>query len=75
MYIIDRFEGDYAVCECEDGSIIQLARSRMTSTAKEGDVLIPCGDTFEVDAVQTQQRHTRIQQLMKGLFQDPEARA
>jgi hypothetical protein len=41
MLIIDRFEGEYAICECDDGNMIQIRRDLIAADAREGDVLIP----------------------------------
>lgn len=38
--IIDRFEGDFAVCECENGSMKDIEKSILPQDAKEGSVLI-----------------------------------
>ena len=40
MLIIDRFEGDVAVCEDEDRRIVEMDRSLLPEGAREGSVLI-----------------------------------
>ena len=42
MLIIDRFEGETAVCESENG-FLSLPKGKILGEAKEGDVLIPKG--------------------------------
>ena len=37
--IIDRFEGSYAVCERENGNVMDVIIIDLPSGAKEGDVL------------------------------------
>ncbi len=37
--IIDRFEGDYAVCEREDKTMMDIERSKLPEGVKEGSVL------------------------------------
>ena len=34
--IIDRFEGDFAVCEKENGEMLDSEKSKVPSKAKEG---------------------------------------
>lgn len=40
MYIIDRFEENFAVIECEDKSTFNIPRAILPRNAKEGDVII-----------------------------------
>lgn len=47
--IIDRIEGDIAVVECDDGSFTEFALSRLPKGAREGSVLVRCGDGFILD--------------------------
>ena len=40
-YIIDRFEGDFAVCENYDTEeIIDILKEKLPNDAKEGDILL-----------------------------------
>ena len=38
--IIDRFEGNYAICEKEDFFIIDILKEKLPTDAKPGDVLV-----------------------------------
>lgn len=38
--IIDRFEGNYAICEKEDFSTIDILKEKLPTDAKQGDVLV-----------------------------------
>lgn len=40
--VIIRFEGPYAVCKKEDGSIIDIKRINVPRELKEGDVFDNC---------------------------------
>jgi len=69
--IIDRFEGDFAVCEDEDRKMINIEKSRLPKDAKEGTVLIIMGDKeddIKVDYAETQARKSRIKRMMDSLF-------
>ncbi|MGG1727142.1 DUF3006 domain-containing protein, partial [Bacillus paranthracis] len=46
--IIDRFEGELAVIEVNNVTI-DVPKSKLPSTAKEGDVLIIEDDTYTID--------------------------
>lgn len=69
--IIDRFEGDFAVCEDEDRKMINIEKSRLPEDAKEGTVLIIIGDKeddIKVDYAETEARKSRIKRMMDSLF-------
>lgn len=62
--IIDRFEGEYAVCEIEVGTIVNIPKI-LVPNATEGDVI-----TIEVDKAETEERRKNVQELMNNLFED-----
>ncbi|HWQ57841.1 MAG TPA: DUF3006 domain-containing protein [Clostridia bacterium] len=60
MIIIDRFEGDAAVCEDGDEQIL-IPRASLPSHAGEGDVVVIRDDgTYGVDQAATERRRTSI---------------
>lgn len=59
MYMIDRFEGNYAVLET-DGGFLEISRSELPESAAEGDVLIRSREGWEVDAAATACRRRQI---------------
>lgn len=61
---IDRFEGDYAIVELEDMTIVDMPRQLMPKGAKEGDIL-----SIEIDANETKARKERIAKLMDNLWE------
>ncbi len=61
--IIDRFEGDFAVCELEEGKTVNVPKV-LFENAKEGDVVTIC-----VDAEQTKERKKRVESLVNSLFE------
>lgn len=68
--IIDRFEGQYAVCEDEDLNMINIEIDKLPQGVKEGDVLIIEGDNIKVDKEETEIRRERIRRLMEDLWED-----
>lgn len=68
--IIDRFEGDFAICEMEDGSFLDIDIHIIPEDASEGDVIIICDDCIQIDAEATDRRRKRIKELMKDMWDE-----
>jgi Cft2 family RNA processing exonuclease len=66
--IIDRFEGEYAVCEKGNREMIDIPKKDIPSEAKEGDVLIVDGKIITIDHESTKKRKQEIAELSKGLW-------
>jgi len=66
--IIDRFEGEYAVCEKEDRTMLDIKRINIPTRAKEGDVLNICQDKITIDVEETAKRKAAIEKLSKDLW-------
>mgnify|MGYP001063035623 FL=1 len=62
--IIDRFEGDYAIVELADGTMVDMPISLVPKGAREGDVLV-----IGIDADETAKRKERIKKLMDDLWE------
>jgi hypothetical protein len=69
-YIIDRFEGDWAVCESADGKMVDIEKSKLPKNAEVGDVIILENGHFRVDKEETDKRRKEIEDLMNELFED-----
>lgn len=67
--IIDRFEGNFAVCEGEGRKMLDIERSRLPKEAAEGDVLVIEGDSIVIDREETEKRKKEIEKLMEGLWE------
>ncbi len=65
--IIDRFEGDIAVVETDDG-FLDILRSRLPEEAREGDVLVCCDGGYTVDKDATERRRASAANRMKRLL-------
>ncbi len=63
--IIDRFEGDFAVCETESLEFVNIPKKVLPENAVEGDVI-----TVKIDGDETRERKKRIDGLMNSLFTD-----
>jgi hypothetical protein len=64
-YIIDRFEGDLAVVEIEEGVFTNIPKIALPKEAKEGDII-----DVSVDNNETEQRRKNIEKLMENLWAD-----
>lgn len=62
-FVIDRFEGDFAVVELQDGSIAQIPRVVIPSNAKEGDIIL-----LIVEVDETANKKASIEREMESLF-------
>ncbi len=63
--IIDRFEGEYAVCETEQGTFADISVLALPEEADEGDVIY-----ISVDKSQSEKRRQHINRLADRLFKD-----
>lgn len=69
MYVsIDRFEGDFAICECEDFKIIKILKNKLPSNAHEGDILNMDGDNCFVDVDLTLNKKKENYRMQEKLF-------
>jgi hypothetical protein len=67
--IIDRFEGSYVVCEKEDGTMINIERSKIPTEAKEGSVLSVIEDVISIDEEGNISRKKDIEEIAKDLWE------
>lgn len=72
MLIIDRFEGEYAVCEkSEDGEtkMVHIAKVMLPRNAREGDCLTGDGaGGWVIDGAATIRRRREIAERMNDLY-------
>jgi exoribonuclease R len=62
-YIIDRFEGNFAVVELKNKRLVNIPREAIPEKAKEGDVV-----RVEIDESETQRRKHEIDEMTKGMW-------
>jgi hypothetical protein len=68
LLVIDRFEGDFAVCEKDDKTMVDIERVKLPLTAKEGDVIVINGDKITLDSIETKKRKLKIDKMNKDLW-------
>jgi len=65
---IDRFEGDIAVCEKSDRTMLNIPRHKLPLEAKEGDILILEGENITLDVTESQKRREEIRKRVERLW-------
>ena len=68
LYIIDRFEGDFAVLEEDDGTCTDVKKALLPQNAREGDVLFFDGSSYFIDEAGTASRKKTIEEKMRRIF-------
>jgi len=68
--IIDRFEGNYAVCETEDRSMINIEISKLPYGCKVGNVLTVENAVIVIDNKSTSDRQKHIEEITKNLWEN-----
>ena len=68
-YSIDRFEGNFAILEAENGETIGVERARLPREVGEGDIVVHEIGEFKVDAEATAARRARIREKMEALWE------
>jgi hypothetical protein len=68
MVVVDRFEGNFAVCEGSDRTMMNIPRSKLPEGVKEGDVLDITDSGITLNQSETTKRRAYIKKLMNGLW-------
>lgn len=66
MLVIDRFEGNLAVCQSDDMKTVNLLE--YPKDAKEGDCLVLSEGKYIIDEEETKKRKAEAEELMMSLF-------
>lgn len=68
--IIDRFEGDFAICENENSEFIKILRESLPENIYEGDCLLKTEDGYVIDTKLKEKTEERIEKKLNDLFCD-----
>lgn len=69
--IIDRFEGDFAICEREDCTMVTIEKSRLPKGVRPGNILkIEKDGTIRLDADEELRRREMIFRMQESLFEN-----
>lgn len=67
--IVDRFEGEYTICEDKDKKMFALERNETPEGTKEGDVLAITNEgELYIDKVETEKRRNAVIKKQNSLF-------
>ena len=69
MYIVDRFEGEFAICEDSNKQMHPIKKTELPSGVKEGDCIRYLEHGYVIDVEATKERRDRIRKLMSSLFE------
>lgn len=64
-FIIDRFEGEFAIVELENKKMIDMPIILLPPDAKEGDII-----NISIDQIETENKRKRIQDKFDSLISD-----
>ena len=67
-YIIDRFEGKFAICERDDLKFENIKKEKLPRDANEGDVIFFDGKKYIKDIEKSNERKRYIEDLTKDLW-------
>lgn len=67
MVILERFEGDVAVLETDNGSL-NISRAELPEEVCDGDVLVFSGDSWSIDREKTDERRAAMRSRMRRLI-------
>ena len=67
--VIDRFEGEYAICEKDDRSMHLVLQSLLPEGAKEGSCLQYDGIAYTIDETAEAVTRERIKRKMDSLWE------
>lgn len=65
-YIIDRFEGNYGVCQDEEGKVVDIPRQALPKNAKEGSRIGYTGEEYEL--LPDTEEAEKIKKVFDALF-------
>lgn len=69
IFIVDRFEGEFAVCEDEQRNIHRIKKEQLSDQIKEGDCICWKDNQYVVDVDATKKRKEKINEWMKKVFE------
>lgn len=70
IYIVDRIEGRYAVCETRKKEMVDIELTNIFGIVKEGKVILKREDGYYVDEEATIKRKDEIKKLMEGMWEE-----
>ncbi len=70
LITVDRIEGEFAVCELEDGTMEDIPLNKLPSEIEEGSVLEFVDGEYRIDLEAQRERITKILALQDSIFDE-----
>ena len=67
--VIDRFEGEYAVCENDDNEVLNIHISDLPENSKEGDIIYKKNNSIVIDKKCSKERKKHIEEIVNDIWQ------
>ncbi|MBU3190084.1 DUF3006 domain-containing protein [Clostridium bowmanii] len=67
--IVDRFEGEYAVVELQDGKMVNINKKRLPLGVEEG-MVIQISENITINIDETSKRRKEIEKLTEDLWEN-----
>lgn len=67
-YIIDRIEQNIAICEDENGNIVEIPKENLPQDIKEGSCIIEQNSIYILDENSTNKKREEIKKRMDNLW-------
>ncbi|MBP3939455.1 MAG: DUF3006 domain-containing protein [Clostridia bacterium] len=67
-YTVDRIEEDFAVCEDENGAMVNIEKTQLPADIREGDIVSVENGEAVILRDETQERRKIISQKRKDIF-------
>lgn len=68
--VVDRIEGEFAVCETEEGIMVNICLSDFPFAVKEGSVIYENNGNYELSVVEEERRRKELFELAESLFDE-----
>ncbi|WP_101910638.1 DUF3006 domain-containing protein [Marasmitruncus massiliensis] len=69
-YIIDRFEGEFAICEDETGVMHDIKKTLLPANAVVGDCFEEINGAYVLDPQETVRRRETIRSKLESLWEE-----
>jgi len=67
-FVLDRFEGGFAVLEDENGNLHNFPRENFPEHSQEGDIFTLKNGIFKIDDKETQKKFEQNRSLLDDIF-------
>lgn len=67
-YVIDRIEGNIAICEDENGKMVELDIAKLPLDIKEGSIIIEENSRYIIDEKVTEEKKKEVKKRMNNLW-------